>query len=170
MTKQELEQALKNTLVNVALPHFDYGNWGKQEQILKVVKTFFDEKDPIIKDLSIVKWDCGQLFILRYKGYFVCEIKYTRRKGDTHYRTFEDYTDYYYKDFEITKDFDFTRRVWEIEVLINNQKIKSFDTEKEMYGYFKQLKAICGDKTSEVIDYLYHNKYRLNELYKNDCE
>ena len=133
-------------------------------QIIDTLKGYFDEAD--FQFISVEKWRNENLLYIRYKNHYLFGLTYTKRKGESHYRFYKDYTDYYYKDFSCadqSDDFDLKKKIDEIEFAIianEEHKQKEFD---EMLERYNQIKALFGDKTDQVLNYIERHKYSLKK-------
>lgn len=133
-------------------------------QIKHTLKGYFDETD--FQFISVEKWRNENLFYIRYKRHYLFGLKYTKTKGERHWGTFGYSTEYYYKDFSCadqSNDFDLKTRMYEIEInIIDNEEIKQ-KKFNEMLKCYNQIKALFGDKTDQVIDYINKHKYSLDK-------
>lgn len=131
-------------------------------QIKDTLKGYFDETD--FKHISVEKRGTENLLFIRYKNHYLFGLRYTKIKGEHHYRTFEDYTDYYFKDFycaDQSNDFDLKKKMYEIEIAIIDSEEHKQKEFSEMLERYNQIKALFGDKTNQVLDYIQKHKYAL---------
>lgn len=139
-------------------------NFQIEWQIKDKLRPLFEETD--FKNISVEKVNRENLLYIRYKNRYLFGLRYTKIKGETHWRTFEDYTEYFYKDFSCADqeaDFDLKRKMYEIEIaLIDNEEAKQKEFA-EMLNAYNQIKALFGDRTSNVIYYINKHKYSLDK-------
>lgn len=131
-------------------------------QIKDTLKGYFDETD--FKYISVEKRVNENLLFIRYKKHYLFGLRYAKTKGEHHYRTFEDYTDYYYKEFtcaDQSEDFDLKKKMYEIEIKIIDEDEAKDKQFKEMTENYKKVKALFGDKTYSVLDYFSKHRYEL---------
>ena len=139
-------------------------NWEIEYQIKDTLKGWFDDTD--FQFVSVEKWRNENLLYIRYKNHYLFGLRYTKTKGESHWGTFGEHTDYYFKDFSCadqSDDFDLKQKMYEIEIAIvdsEEHKQKEFD---EMLNCYNQIKALFGDKTDQVLNYIQKHKYSLDK-------
>ena len=111
-------------------------------------------------------------FKLTYKNHYVCGIRVKKTKGTTHFGIFSNRVDWFYKSFESiddeSYDFDFMKKVVEIETEIIDTANAKEKTKQEMYGYYKQVKELLGEKTRAFLDYFYNHRWDMYSMENND--
>ena len=138
--------------------------WEIEAQIRCSMKDCFDNVD--FKDISVQKDKHSNYFAIRYKDYYLFGLRYTKEQGDSHWKTFENYTDYYYKDFMCSDqeaNFEIETRMIEIEsriALTNHYQKNLF---KEMVENYKKIVALFGDKTNNILSYIQAHKYTIEK-------
>jgi len=139
-------------------------NFQIEYQIKDTLKELLDSED--YKEISVDKVNRENSFYIRYKRHYLFCLKYTKTKGKSHYRYWEDYTDYYYKDFmcgDQNADFDLKRKMYEIEIAIIDSKKARQNEFNEMLDCYNQIKVLFGDKTDKVLSYIHNNEYDLKK-------
>lgn len=139
-------------------------NFQIEYQIKDTLKELLDSED--YKEISVDKPKGYNSLYIRYKRNYLFCLKYTKTKGERHWRTFEDYTDYYYKDFmcgDQSADFDLKRKTYEIEIAIIDSKKARQNEFNEMLDCYNQIKVLFGDKTDKVLSYIHNNQYDLKK-------
>lgn len=144
-------------------------NFDIEYQIKNAMKGLLDDKD--FEFISVEKDNHASTCYIRYKNHYLFCLKYTKTKGDNHWGTFENYTDYYYKDFvcgDQEEDFDLKRKMYEIEIRIIDEEEAKDKQFKEMTENYKKVVALFGDNTRSVLAYFERHKYSLEREIKKD--
>ena len=144
-------------------------NFDIEYQIKNAMKGLFDDED--FNYIVVEKEAHSNTCYVRYKNHYLFGLKYTKTKGDYHWGTFENYTDYYYKDFvciDDKEDFDLRRKMYEIEIKIIDEEEAKDKQFKEMTENYKKVVALFGDNTRSVLAYFDRHKYDLEREIKKD--
>ena len=137
-------------------------NFQIEGQIKKVLKPYFDEQD--FNFISVEKANRQNLLYFRYKKYYLFGVRYTKTKGEHHYHYWENYTDYYFKDFECAdqeQDFDLKTKLYEIEIKLIDKEENRQKRFSKMVGYYNQIKELFGDETDTIIEYICDNRFSI---------
>ena len=171
----------KKTLINrlnaeLAGQKFNGRYWDIEVDIAKIARLILAEEKVNLSFINNVNCDkytySNNEFKLTYKNHYVCGIRVKKTKGTTHVGLFHDRTDWHYKSFESIDDeaydFDFMKKVVEIESDIIDSANAKEKTKREMYRYYLQVKELLGDNTRAFLDYFYNHRWDIYTMENND--
>ncbi len=174
MNKKTLLDALNTLVGKVFYDGRGYVVSNMAFEMEKAIKEAFkNEKidNSIINDVRVNTNDSApSYFYLEYRHHVICYIVAHKQRGNyIGYGRCE--WEWLFKSFEIglySDDFDLTKECMKvIELEINNERLKE-KREKEMFACYKQVKALFGDNTRNIIEYIYQNYYSLSEKEKKE--
>ena len=134
------------------------------DQIENAIKQILKEQGINVGVISNINigYSTSNSLILRYKANYICTIQFSKQKGVYKGIRYE----WTFKKFfcgDQSEDFDFMKKVYEIEINLIKQAEQKRKTEQEMFECYKQVNALFGDKTDSIIRYLEKHSYDLRK-------
>ncbi len=168
MNRETLLNALNNELLEKKMGDRLDISWDIRGVIKTALET--EQKFGNLLDRFCVDKDNDNKseYYFRYRGHFICSINVKKQQGEYHRGYFSSRYDWYYNGFEIKNDFDLETRISEIDNEITRTNLINEKKLKEMLVIYKDLKSKYGKQATEIISYLWANKWTLERLCESE--
>ena len=140
--------------------------WEIEWQIRKAMGGGFSKEH--YQQITVDKDKHANYCVVRYKGYYLFSLKYTKQQGEYHCKYFSSYYDYYFKEFTSEdEDFDLEQKIYEIEIRAIDDQEKRENTFSEMVDNYKKIQQLFGNDTDRILDYINRNNWNIKNAIKN---
>ena len=175
MNKDLLLNKLNETFKGKTMPSGSYSFYQVEREILNVVHNLLREEGFSEQVIAEVRCSRGNYkhfyYYISYKGYSIIGFDIQRERGKWKGSYFENQYDWLYKSFTSTwEDFDFSKKVVEINQAVLRDQRAKIQKENFLYSIYKKLKVFCGEENyiGTIIDALHKQQYSLSSRWEKD--